>query len=243
MERPFLTLASYGILLINKSAEITADLPHAVYQFPPMPFWGLMMAVFGGLWTCLWQGRHRLWGLAVFCCSLTTPFFTALPDMYVSLSAAAFKNKENLLVFKEGSSDQMMKKAWLEENRQEQELTTICPYGLCLYEKNGLKIGYAHNKIGAYDACQMTDLDALFITTDSQDECPAKHQYSRSDILKAGAYTVYARPDGLKILSVAREKGYRPWTVSYPLITFSGEIRNMTTPVNYKITARLKQKD
>lgn len=243
MEKPFLTLASYGISLINRSAEITAGLPHAVYQFPPMPFWGLMMAVFGGLWACLWQGRHRLWGLAVFCCSLTTPFFTALPDMYVSLSAAAFRNKENMLVFKEGSSDQMMKKAWLEENRQEQELTTICPYGLCLYEKNGLKIGYAHNKIGAYDACQMTDLDALFITEDSQDECPAKHQYSRSDILKAGAYTVYARPDGLKILSVAREKGYRPWTVSYPLITFSGEIRNMTTPVNYKITARLKQKD
>lgn len=243
LEKPFLLAASSGISLINKSAEITAGLPHAVYQFPPMPFWGLMTAVFGGLWVCLWQGRHRLWGLAVFCCSLITPFFTTLPDIYVSLSAAAFRNKEDMLVFKEGSSDQMMKKAWLEENRQEQELTTICPYGLCIYEKNGFKIGYAHNKVGAYDACQVTDLDALFITADSQDKCPVKHQYFRSDILKAGVYTVYARPDGLKISSVAREKGFRPWTVSYPLITFSGEIRNMTTPENYKITAQLKQND
>lgn len=243
LEKPFLIFASSGISLINKAAEITAGLPHAVYQFPPMPFWGLMAAVFGGLWTCLWQGKHRLWGLAVFCFSLFTPFFTVLPDMYVSLAAAAFRNKEDMLVFKEGASDQMMKNAWLEENRQEQELTTICPYGLCLYEKNGFKIGYAHNKVGAYDACQMTDLDALFVTIDSQDQCPAKHQYSRSDILKAGVYTVYAGPDGLKITSVAREKGFRPWTVSYPLITFTGEIRNMTTPGKYKISARLVQKD
>ena len=243
LEKPFLLLASCGISLINKSAEITAGLPHAVYQFPPMPFWGLMTAVFGGLWFCLWQGRHRLWGLPVFCFSLITPYFTTLPDIYVSISSAAFRNKEDILVFKEGSSDQMMKKAWLEENRQEQELTTICPYGLCIYEKNGFKIGYAHNKVGAYDACQMTDLDVLFVTVDSQDKCPAKRQYSRSDILKAGVYTIYARPSGLKIFSAAREKGFRPWTVSYPLITFSGEIRNMTTPENYKITAQLKQSD
>lgn len=243
LEKPFLLLASFGISLINKSAETTAALPHAVYLFPPMPFWGLMTAVFGGLWFCLWRGRPRLWGLPVFFFSLTTPFFTPLPDMYVSLSAAAFKNEENLLVFKEGLSGQILKRNWLEENRQERELTTVCPYGLCVYEKNGFKIGYAHNRTGAYDACQMTDLDVLFATVDLQDDCRIKRRHARGDLLKAGVYAVYARPNGLKISSVAQEKGFRPWTISYPLTTFSGEIRNMTKPVDYKIKVKLKQKD
>ena len=239
LEKPFLTLASFGISLINKSAEITASLPFSVYLFPPMPFWGLMLAVFGGLWLCLWQGRHRFWGLAVFCFSLITPFFTVLPDMYVSSGTAAFRNKENTLIFKEGSGNYMMKKAWLEESGQEQEKTTICPYGLCLYEKNGFKIGYAHTKIGAYDACQMTDLDVLFITVDFDEKCPVGHLYSRNDISSAGVYTLFVRPDGLKITSTAREKGFRPWTISYPLISLSGELHDIIRPAKYKIKAKI----
>ena len=43
-ESPLLVLAGYGIGFINRAAMFTANLPHAVADFPPMPFWGLIAA-------------------------------------------------------------------------------------------------------------------------------------------------------------------------------------------------------
>lgn len=240
-EKPFLVLASFGISLINKSAEFTSNLPDAVYQFPPMPFYGLMLAVFSGLWICLWQGRVRLWGIPFFCLSLVTPFLTTLPDIYVSENTFAFKNAAGKLVFNEGTADRVIKQGWLEDYRQKEEITTICPYGLCLYERNGFKIGYAQTKIGAYDGCQMPDTDLLFIPLSFTDTCLAKRTITRDSVAKAGIYTIYINDSGIRTVSVSDRKGFRPWTNSYPLMTFGSEIRNMRTPLTYRIKATIKE--
>ena len=240
-EKPFYAIASYGIALINGCAELTANLPYAVYQFPPMPLWGLLLAVFGGLWLCLWKNKNRFWGLPVFLFSIFTPFFTVLPDMYISNTDFAFKNKENQLVFKEGNGNPMMQNVWLEENRQKKKISIICPYGLCIYEKHNFKIGYAHTKIGAYDACQMTDLDALFINASFYESCKAKRLFYRNDILKAGTYAVYLRPDKIEITAVNQGKGFRPWTISHPLITLKGVLKSFIRPSGYRIDASLQE--
>ncbi len=242
-EKPFLILAGYGISLINRAAAWTASLPDAVVLFPPMPLCGLLCATFGGLWLCLWRGRARWWGLPVFLFSLVTPYFTPMPDMYVAELNAAFRGDDGKLVFREGAAGEMLKKRWMEDNGQTGGETVLCPYGLCVYEKNGYKIGYAHTKIGAYDGCERADLDVLFVAAGFYDKCRPKQVFFRSELTKAGAYVVYATPKGLKIDSVADIKGYRPWTVAYPVITLSGEIRNMTIPLKYAIKAKTVDAD
>ncbi|MBR1778579.1 MAG: ComEC/Rec2 family competence protein [Alphaproteobacteria bacterium] len=237
LDRPFLLLASYGIELINKTAAFTAGLPHAVLLSPPMPFWGLMLAVIGGLWFCLWKNRFRLWGLALFAFSLLSPLFIVSPDVYVKQLTAAFKNKDGLLEFREGFAEQGAKKTWLTDNRQDRELTVECPYGLCLYEKNGFKIGVAHTRIGAYDACQMKDIDVLFITTDFHEICHAKKQINRSEISKAGTYTLTLRPNKIIMHSVLEKKGFRPWAPAYPVISLENDWRTLTTSPKYSIHA------
>ena len=41
------------------------------------------------------------------------------------------------------------------------------------------------------------------------------------------------------ITEMAREKGFRPWTISYPLISLSGELHDIIRPAKYKIKAKI----
>ena len=220
-DKPFLIPASYGIKIINHLAALTADLPHAVLTCPPMPVWGLLLATFGGLWFCLWKGRVRLYGLIIFVAGLISPCFTIMPDVYVSLRSAAFRNKDGQLVFRERPFDKTTQKIWLNDNRQKQLLTIQCDYGLCMYEKNGFKTGVANTKTGAYDACKMTDLDILFTTTTFNEKCLAKRQITRAEISEAGVYMLTLTPKKIIVKTVSESNGFRPWSPSYPVISLT----------------------
>lgn len=220
-DKPFLILASYGIKIVNRLAVLTADLPHAVLTCPPMPVWGLLLATFGGLWFCLWKGRVRLYGLIIFVAGLISPCFTLMPDVYVSPQAAAFRNNDGQLVFRKKPSDKTAQRVWLKDNRQKQLLTMQCDYGLCVYEKNGFKVGVANTKIGAYDACEMKDLDILFITTTFNEKCLAKRRFNRDEISEAGVYMLTLTLKKTVIKTVSEDKGFRPWSPSYPVISLT----------------------
>ena len=228
-DKPFLILASYGIKNVNRIAETTVSLPHAVLSCPPIPVWGLLLAVFGGLWFCLWKSRVRLFGLIFFAFSLISPFFTTMPDVYVSPRTAAFRNKGGRLVFREKPSERTTQKIWLSENHQKQLLTTECDYGLCLYEKNSFTVGIAHTKIGAYDACKMKNLDILFITTNSEEPCPVKQKITRPELDDAGVYMLTLTPKEIIIKTVSDDKGFRPWSPSYPVISLTEELKALTS--------------
>ena len=227
-DKPFLVLASYGIKAINHLAAFTSDLPHAVLDCPPMPVWGLLLAALGGLWLCLWKGRVRRFGLIAFGLGLTSPFFTTVPDVYVDLRTAAFRNNDGLLVFREKPSEHRTRQIWLSENHQNLLLTTECDYGLCLYEKNGFKIGVANTKIGAYDACGTKGLDVLFITTDFDEKCQAGQTITRSELSDAGVYMLTILPKKILIKTVSENKGFRPWSPSYPVISLTDEWKALT---------------
>lgn len=220
LDKFFLLSASFGIELINKTAAFISSLPHAVLSFPEMPVWGLLFAVFGGLWFCLWSGRIRLWGAVLFTAGLFSPLTTVSPDIYVRTRTAAFRNNEGLLEFRDGSSEFGAKMKWLSENQQNEELTKPCSYGFCLYEKNGFKIGLAYTRTGAYDACQRPDLDMLFLTVNFNEECSAKEKITKPEIEKAGTFTLTLLPEKIKIRTVLQEKGFRPWHPFYPKISF-----------------------
>ena len=226
-DKPFLLLASYGVKIVNRLAGTTAGLPHAVLTCPPMPVWGLLLAVFGGLWFCLWKGRVRLSGLIVFAAGLISPCFTTMPDVYVGVRTAAFRNDDGLLVFRERPFDRTAQRILMNDNRQKTLLTMRCEYGLCLYEKNGYKIGVANTKAGAYDACERTDLEILFVTARFNEKCPAKRQINRDEISKAGVYTVTLKPKEIIVETVSGNKDFRPWSPSYSDLSLKSELNNV----------------
>ena len=233
----FLSIASCGIELMNKTAHFISNLPYAVISLPIMPFWGFLLAIAGGLWICLWKGRIRLWGLYLFICSLFSPLTTDPPDVYIRTTTAAFKNKDGFLEFKEGTSDIGARKTWLTENRQKEELYKDCPYGFCLYEKNGFNIGLAYTQAGAYDACQKQDLDMLFLTVGFDGKCLAKEKITRSEIEQAGTYTLTVSSKKINKQSVFEKKGYRPWSTAYPAIRLHEYLNIFTLPPFYSINA------
>lgn len=242
-DKPFLMTASQGIELMNKTAEVFASAPRSVLLFREMPLWGLLTAVCGLLWLCLWKGKIRLAGLPLFVFSLFTPLFTTVPDVYVRPMTAAFKNDDGLLVFREEPLEHLTKINWLTDNRQNEALTMNCPDGLCLYEKNGWKIAVANTKTGAYDACRKKDLDILFLTSNVEDSCPAKKIIGGKELSKEGTYTLFLTPEGIRTQTVLQKKGFRPWSTSYPLISLKTELYMLTRSSGYGIHAAIEKKD
>lgn len=199
LEKPLLVFAGHGIDLINRAALFTANLPHAVAVFPPMPFWGLSAAAFGGLWLCLWRGRVRLWGVLPFCLALASPFLAQKPDAVVTKTAVLVRN-----------------------GRGDLSPVENCPYGFCRVAANGSDIGFARNKTGAFDACAAEGLSAVFIGVRFDEPCKTARVFSSRSIEKAGAFYVYSGKDGPEIKPAG--EGFRPWSTAYPAVSPSAEL-------------------
>ena len=134
-------------------------------------------------------------------------------------------------------------KIWLSENHQNEKLSLECPFGFCLYEKNGFKIGVAYTKIGAYDACERKDLDMLFVTVSFNEKCPAKKQIDRAATKSAGTYLLYLKPKDIIVKTVTQTRGFRPWSASSPVLSITEDWRALTDEKRDRIQAVIEQKD
>lgn len=203
MDAPLWKLAGIGIEVINRAAEFTSNLPHSVALVPAMPFYGLMCAVFGGLWVCLWRGKVRFLGFIPFCFAFATPFLTAKPDVMMTQSLAAFRRPDGVLSFTKG--DKFTQSGWLSSAGTTEFTATNC--ALCLYEKDGVLLAFARTKTAAKQACGT--IDFLFV----KNGCEQAFRLPES-----GALFVYVENGKIRTEHVGGE--YRPWTPSYPSIRF-----------------------
>lgn len=203
MDAPLWKLAGIGIEVINRAAEFTSNLPHSVTLVPAMPFYGLMCAVFGGLWVCLWRGKVRFLGFIPFCFAFATPFLTAKPDVMMTQSLSAFRRPDGILSFTKG--DKFTRSSWLSSAGTTDFTQTDC--SLCLYEKNGVLLAFARTKTAAKQACGT--IDFLFV----KNGCEQAFRLPES-----GALFVYVENGKIRTEHVGGE--YRPWTPSYPSIRF-----------------------
>ena len=202
-DAPLWKLAGIGIETISRAAEFTANLPHSVTLVPAMPFYGLMCAVFGGLWVCLWRGKARLLGFIPFCFAFATPYLTANPDMMMTRTIAAFRRPDGVLSFTKG--DKFTQSGWLSSAGTTEFTATNC--ALCLYEKDGVLLAFARTKTAAKQACGT--IDFLFV----KNGCEQAFRLPES-----GALFVYVENGKVRTEHVGGE--HRPWSPSYPTIRF-----------------------
>jgi competence protein ComEC len=64
--KPLWVITGVTIDAMLELAHRIANSEGAVAMLPTMPRWAFALMIVGGLWTCLWAGKIRIWGLAAF---------------------------------------------------------------------------------------------------------------------------------------------------------------------------------
>lgn len=77
-------VAEQALRLLLWLAFTVAAAPGAVAALPAMPGWAFAAAVIGGLWLCLWRGRHRWIGLAPVTAALLWTATLPPPDLLIT---------------------------------------------------------------------------------------------------------------------------------------------------------------
>lgn len=112
-----LKIVGFGVELVNNITSYVASLPNAGYQILSMPFWGLMLIVWGGLWLCIWQRKWRLWGALPIVLGFLSIFTVTKPDVIYDFKGthiAVKDNFDNLITMPTRSSD-FLNKMWQEK--------------------------------------------------------------------------------------------------------------------------------
>ena len=112
-----LKIVGFGVMMVNEITAYVAHLPHAGYKIMSMPFWGLMLMVFGGLWLCIWQRSWRKWGIVPIVIGILSIFTVQKPDVLYDTTAKtiAFKDNEGNMVAMPGRANNWIKQIWLEK--------------------------------------------------------------------------------------------------------------------------------
>src|SRR5215210_6695620 len=84
LEQIGLVPMGWGIAATIWIARWVSSLPGAVQPAPPLPMFGVVLIVLGGLWLCLWQQRWRYWGLAGIVAGFATMLTARAPDIVLA---------------------------------------------------------------------------------------------------------------------------------------------------------------
>lgn len=112
-----LKIVGFGVMLVNKITAWVAGLPDAGYQVLAMPFWGLMLIVFGTLWVAIWLRPWRKWGFIAVMVGVMSMALVQKPDVLYDASGTTISVADNdgNLVSMPGRSNNWVKQIWLEK--------------------------------------------------------------------------------------------------------------------------------
>ena len=218
----------WGIDLLLGLAATVADWPAAALRVPPMPAWGLGLAVLGGLWLCLWQGRWRWPAALLILAGALSPLGFVAPSLMASDDGrqVAVRDPEGRLwvASRRGSRfvlDSWARQGFAGDTRTWPRLTAAaegrlrCDPLACVYREDGQTAVILLDPRAADDDCGRAD---VVISLEPLRRQPCRGPavvIDRFDVWRAGAHAVWLAPDGLKVETVARHQGARPWS-PYP---------------------------
>lgn len=110
-------VVGFGISLVNDITAYVSSLPSAAYPVLSMPFWGLLLIVFGGLWLCIWQEKFRHWGWFAIAIGFLSLAVVRKPDVLINAEGdmAGVLDKFDNLVILPHRGDAFTKKIWLDK--------------------------------------------------------------------------------------------------------------------------------
>lgn len=173
---PLVALNS-GISLMMRGARLFADLPYAAISLPSPSFFGIVIAVIGGLWLVIWQGRSRLFAIPFIILGVATSALYKPYDLLISDDAGkvALRLENGEFLFLRGKPDSFDGQMWLRIHGQEEGLTS---------KEIPEKTGYCDK-----DKCEISAYGKRIIVVKTKDrEGGAEICAAKPDIVIAGIY-------------------------------------------------------
>jgi competence protein ComEC len=226
LERLALVPMGWGIDATIWVAEHVSALPGNVWATPRLPVWGLVLAAFGGLWLCLWQGKWRRWGFVGLAAGLAAMFFTRPPDIVIAdfgrFVAARSPGGDYYVL---GGNDERIEKSLFAEETGSELLPwpvagaavegLSCGDGACLYSARGKRVAIVTDDRGLPAGCDA--VDAIVSQVPAGFACRhAIPVVDRIDNWRRGSIALWLGSGVIDVEGANDSRGDRPW-VPHPV--------------------------
>jgi len=228
LEAPALWVMGWGIEAMAWTAHRVASLPGAVLHIPAMPLLAFLLMVAGALWLALWQTRWRLMGAALIAGGIAVAPVSRFPDLLIGRDGAlvAVRDADGKLAAVGPARETFELSRWLENEgdaRVPREATkgrhVACDRIGCRANVKGLTVAVAQHPAAFADDCRRAAIVVAKIVSPKSCTRP-KAVVDFFAARREGTHAIYIEEGGkLRIETVARSRGARPWSRPGPRVS------------------------
>lgn len=216
----------WGLEVVEAIAKTVAGWPDAVVAVPPMPVAALAVIALAGLWLCLWRRRWRLLGLPVLAMAMGVPWLMAGPDVVVAADGELLAIRSGQgLVQTPGRGDGFTRTLWTEmwgegAGRWEARglvdgaagVSLRCDGRGCLYLSGDATVALVRHVAALREDCPVADAVVATVKVPWR-HCPGPRRVIDAvDLYYDGAHALYLTAKGVRVESVAAQRGDRLWS-------------------------------
>jgi competence protein ComEC len=225
LDRVPLHMMSWGIDAMLAVGHWVSRLPGAVSVVAAWPVSALIVVSLGGLWTALWRGRWRWFGIAPMAAGVALAYFYKPPDILISRDATtiAMRGADGALHLVGQPRDKYSATEWLKRDGDERVAEdaigaptslTRCDAMGCITHINGYTIAASFRMDALREDCASADIVIAAMPVRGQCTGP-KRIIDRFDIARNGAYALWLGHD-IRVQSTQDARGIRPWSEPPP---------------------------
>lgn len=225
LEQLALVPMGWGIDILFAGARVIASRPESVFLIPAIPSSAFVIFIFGGLWLCLWRQKWRRLGLLPMVMGVVLAWMAPRPDILVTYESdlAAVRLTSGELSLSKARGASYVRGKWMQregiaevlhwDDPDSQALgAPKCDDISCAFSFRGTKTVFVRDARALAEDCQKADL--LIATFPVPPTCSSPGMViDLWDLRESGTHAIYFAENGLKIVTVAAERGARPWTV------------------------------
>jgi competence protein ComEC len=213
--------AGWGIDAMIRIAEVAAAGPGATLLVPGMSTMTLGLITAGGLWLCLNMGTWRWVGLAPIALGVALVPLERPPDILASSDGRlmAVRAPDGRVVVSSLRGNALVLQTW---TRRAGELEPTpwsgvddveglrCDPQGCLYRARGQIVALVRDPAALAEDCRIATAVVSAVPTRRACRGPSV-VIDRFDLWRAGAHALWLTPARIEVVSVAAERGRRPW--------------------------------
>lgn len=221
----FWQIAAAGVDRVLDVGAGVSSWPNAVAHVPQWPTITLAFIVFGGLWLVLARSPLRFIGLAALPVAFLAAALTRAPDLFVASSGAnagivVNEMSDTFIAVYSSRRDRFSAGVWSEAigvadtPGRPLNQNSPCEEGGCIATKKGHRIAIIEDSAFLSEDCARADLViALFPASGRDWRACAAPLIDKRSVWRRGAHAVWLdNRGGIKIKSVADDRGRRPWS-------------------------------